>query len=243
VSTPDVIESLLRRVEALEAEQFLLVEQIRRAADVADRTAKGLDDLEEILTDVSLAAAEQTDAMEAAMTQRQAQLDGGTAGDTVTTTGDTGTAPGADPGAGSAALLVTSEPLPIRTGGSTGGGGMDAPDLRVLHAWVEAHIAPLVRKTTTTGEGGGIRWCRRWWEHHDAVERFIGLYLAYQELSGDESVTWLSVYLRDHLDPHIGVLTSPYGPFYACNPREHSDTFEALGQADITSPQPSGSHP
>lgn len=113
----------------------------------------------------------------------------------------------------------------------------------VLHAWVEDHIAPMVRKTTTTGEGGGVRWCRQWWEHVDATERFIALYLAFQELSVDESATWLSVYLRDHLDPHLSTLTSPYGPFYACSPRKHSDAVEALGTDERPSTQHSGSTP
>ena len=121
------------------------------------------------------------------------------------------------------------------------------PELAVLHAWVELHIAPLVRPTTTTGEGGGVRWCRQWWEHVDAVSRFQALYLAFDELSQDESATWLSVYLRDHLDPHMATLTSPVGPFYACIPDHHSDTFKKLGQDPLAAPPmpvpvPTGGH-
>jgi hypothetical protein len=107
------------------------------------------------------------------------------------------------------------------------------PALPDLHAWVQTRIAVLVRKTTTTGEGGGIRWCRLWWQHSDAVQRFTALYLAYAQLSAEQSQLWLSIFLRDHLDPHLATLTSPYGPFHACTPRKHSTAIEALGHAEL----------
>jgi hypothetical protein len=90
-----------------------------------------------------------------------------------------------------------------------------------------------VRKTTTTGEGGGIRWCRSWWHHHDAVERFTALYIVFTELSEQNTLSWLSAYLRDHLDPHLAILTSPVGPFHACTPTKHSDIAAPLGNADL----------
>lgn len=230
MTAPDLIEALLRRVEALEADQFALTEKVRRYSDVAERTANSLDDLEEVLTDLSFATARNTDAMAAAMTQRQAQLDAESEPELAALTGElVPVTPGRD-----------GTPPPPEDGQ---GGGVNAPDMAVLHAWVETHIAPMTRKTTTTGEGGGIRWCRQWWEHHDAVERFIALFLAFKELSAAaESATWLSVYLRDHLDPHLAVLTSPYGPFYACSPRKHSDAFEPLGHAELAQHQ-GGSQP
>lgn len=103
------------------------------------------------------------------------------------------------------------------------------PGMAQLCDWVDAHVAPLVRKTTTTGEGGGLRWCRRWWEHDDAVSRFTALFLIHRDLAADDAPAWRSVFLLQHLDPHLNVLTSPYGPFYACHPRRHSTTTEPLG--------------
>lgn len=226
MTTPDVLETLQRRMAALEAEHFSLVQQLRKVADTAERNANSLDDLEDVLTDVSVTAAENSDAMAAAMAQRQAALD---------SAADTAPVPAAS---------TAPAPAQQQGGGQQGGqgGGVEVPDMDVLHAWVEDYIAPMVRKTTTTGEGGGIRWCRQWWEHIDATERFTALYLAFQELSVDESATWLSVYLRDHLDPHLSTLTSPYGPFYACSPRKHSDAVEALGTERPSTEQP-GSTP
>ncbi|WP_309114661.1 DUF4913 domain-containing protein [Saccharothrix sp.] len=231
MTAPDVVERLQRlerRLGALETEHFALTEQVRRVGETADRAAGGLDELEEILTDVTVDNAERADAMDRAMAQRQTQLDA-----------EVEVVPA--PGSELAPLLgVTGVPA-VSAGGDSGqaaDGGIDAPDIAVLHAWVQTHIAPLVRKTTTSGEGAGIRWCRRWWEHVDAVERFIALYLAYHALAEEESPTWLSVYLRDHLDPHLATLTSPYGPFYLCHPRHHSDASEALGQAELHAAQP-----
>jgi Domain of unknown function (DUF4913) len=49
------------------------------------------------------------------------------------------------------------------------------------------------------------------------------------ELSEQNTLSWLSAYLRDHLDPHLAILTSPVGPFYACTPIKHSDLTVPLG--------------
>jgi phosphoglycolate phosphatase-like HAD superfamily hydrolase len=168
MATP--MEAMQRRVAAVEAELFTLVDQVRRIGDATDRHAQALDDLEDVLTELSTAT-------------------------------DSGPSP---------------EP---------------ASEEADLVAWVEEHLAVLVRKTTTTGEGGGIRWCRQWAEHAEAVDRIRALQMAHRQLSAEQSDMWLSVYLRDHLDPHLATLTSPHGPFHACTPRKHSTIVEALGQA------------
>lgn len=229
---PEVVEVLDRRLSALEVEIFILVEKVRQVGNATDRTANTLDEVEGVLAELSLAAADHTDAaqgapadvvpagltvdIEAAMQLRQAHLD-------------------TDP----------APPVPNSTdmsgqarGRPTSGGGQTAevalPDLDTLHAWVDIQVAPRVRKTTTTGEGGGVRWCRQWWHHQEAVERFTALFLTHGQLSASGEPTWLSVYLRDHVDPHLATLTSPYGPFYACSPRKHSSAIEPLGHDLLT---------
>ena len=227
MTTPDPLAALTRRMAALGAEHFGLLDQVRRIADSAERTANGMDDLENTLTEVSYTAAETADAVASAMAARQAVLD--TEVDAV---------PPAVETVATAELATRNVEDQVDAPAEDAVGGKPW-DLTVLHAWVQEHIAPMVRKTTATGEGAGIRWCRQWWQHRDAVERFIALRMALTELSADESALWLSVYLRDHLDPHLSVLTSPYGPFYACTPRRHSATAEALGHValDATPPQ------
>ncbi len=220
----DVVDELQRRIEAVEIELFSLVEQLRQVGATTDRTAGSLDDLEDVLTELSLAAAENTEALRA-----------------VLATADSGATPAAGLAVDMAAAMHTrqtqldadnSQPAaPVRPDGAQAETAeIPRPDLDTLHRWVGTHLAVMVRKTTTTGEGGGVRWCQRWWEHGDAVERFTALFLTHGQLSASGEPTWLSVYLRDHLDPHWTTLTSPYGPFYACSPRKHSAAIEPLGQ-------------
>jgi hypothetical protein len=196
------LEQVTQRLAAVEAEQFGLVAQVRQASASADRVANGLDDLEDVLHEVSYTTADQADQLAAALAQRQAAL--------------------ATPAPPDPADQAAAAPESAR------------PELDELHTWVQTYIAPLVRKISTTGEGGGIRWCRQWWHHYDAVERFYALRGAFTELEAmaADSPSWLSVYLRDHLDPHLAVLTSPGGPFYGCTPIRHTDTATALGVDD-----------
>ncbi len=251
MSTPEPRDALDRRIEAVETELFEMALRLGRLSDATDRNTAGLDVLEDSLDEITTLAPD-PDALAAAMAQRQSHLDGQDAldlGDVDAGTvsileigADAGEGAGPDaapwpyaggqPPPGDELVLAGIHAVAIPAGAGNGAGPpAGPPPLSVLHAWVEQHIASLVRKTTTTGEGGGVRWCQHWWEHRDAVDRFQALYLAYTELSGEESATWLSVYLRDHLDPHLATLTSPYGPFCNCTPKHHSDAIQPLGQA------------
>lgn len=213
-------EALQRRVAALEADHFEIVDQLRRIGDKTERHAASLDDLEDLLEQIAAANAN-AGAMAAALQQRDIGLN------------DQDQAYPPPPG-------QFAFPGDGQTPGPANAGAGPEPGIEQLYAWVAVHVAPLVRKTTTTGEGSGLRWCRMWTEHGDAITRFRALYLAWHELSEDESATWLSVFLRDHLDPHLSVLTSPVGPFYACSPRKHSDTGEELGQTPATATETPG---
>lgn len=206
-------EQMARRVSALEADQFSLTEQVRLAASAADRAVVGLDELEDIITEVDERSGETAADFDAALRQRDTAL------------GDFLPTPPASASDAAPALSPAESDTEER--------GQERPELDVLYAWVAEHIIPLVRRVTATGEGGGIRWCRQWWLHHDAIERFAALYLVFDELSEQDTVSWLSAYLRDHLDPHLATLTSPHGPFYACSPQRHSDTSSPLGHAAL----------
>lgn len=217
---------LQRRVDALQADQFSISERVRQATHKADRAVSGLDDMEEVLGELDLRSGDTAANFEAAMRQREDIL--------------TAQSP-------SSSTSVPSSQQPPDTADGNGNSGdedgdeRELPTLEVLHPWVNEHIAPLVRRVTATGEGGGVRWCQRWWLHHDAVERFTALYLAYKELSEDDTLSWLSIFLRDHLDAHLSVLTSPFGPLYACSPHRHSNTAVPLGQAALNEEDSHGS--
>jgi hypothetical protein len=211
------------RVRGLELDHLSLLTQLSTIRSAVERNAHTLQELEDALAELALNTTEQAGALAEAMAQRQQHLTEPEPAQPAPPPAEQ--PPAEQPPAGH----PPAEPVP-------------RPDLATVHAWVDRHIAPLVRKTTTTGEGGGIRWCRDWTRHFDAVERLTALYLAYQQFSADSAPAWRSVFLRDHLDPHLATLTSPYGPFHACTPRRHSDTTEPLGHLAAAAPEP-GSQP
>lgn len=244
---PDVvalIAALDRRLTSVEMDHFVLFEQVRRVQHQAATLAEVMDDVEARLADLAERVAAAAPAGAAPVAAMPAAAEDG---------------PGADlPGLADVLqerqiqldqqddltnepTVPPSPPPAATTAGSASAGSRRGrqkpavvwPDVAVLHGWVEDQVALLVRKATTTGEGGGARWCRSWWEHTEAVLRFTALYLVHGELSGSGEPTWLSVYLRDHLDPHLAVLTSPVGPFHACSPRKHSTATDPLGQNDL----------
>lgn len=197
-------EQVERRVDALDTEQFTLTEQLRHVADEAARAVTGLDELERVLAEVQDRNMDTTAAFEKALRQRPETLESD-----------------------------AEAPKEDANQDDADGGEVLPPTLDQVHSWVAEHISPLVRKITATGEGGGVRWCRQWWLHRDAVDRFVALYWVFTELSEQATFGWLSVYLRDHLDPHLAILCSPFGPFYACSPNRHSDTSGPLGHSEM----------
>lgn len=83
-----------------------------------------------------------------------------------------------------------------------------------------------------TGLGGDrrSRWCRKWFEHPDAVHRLLGVYEAYLEVVEGE-MSW-HVFYRDVLDHHIPILTEGVvGVFEPCaeghEPHTQLDHFSA----------------
>jgi Domain of unknown function (DUF4913) len=94
------------------------------------------------------------------------------------------------------------------------------PSGPTLGSWVYATVYPHL----PSGDDPDRRWCPQWWEHHDALTRLTALYLAYHALAHQKAPTWLSVFLRDHLDPHLAQLTHPHGPFRSCRDGHRNST-------------------
>jgi Domain of unknown function (DUF4913) len=204
-------QQLDQRLSALEDQQYSLRSKVKRATQTAVRAANGLDDLERMYDELSESTA---------VSGGPVVLDGMLF------------AQGLDVDPGQSPSAATPPPTPAKPA---------APpviELTTLHAWVARHIAPMQRKLTTTGEGGGIRWCRRWWAHFDAVTRFEALYLIHGALAEEGQPGWQSVFLRDHVDQHLAILTSPFGPFAACHKDHHSDVVDALGQNKLDTAAP-----
>lgn len=69
-------------------------------------------------------------------------------------------------------------------------------------------------------DGKNGKWCRQWYLHPEAVSRVEALWRAWEHFRLD-AATGMSVWWRDHADPHMGVLLNPKGPFHACTATTH----------------------
>lgn len=65
-------------------------------------------------------------------------------------------------------------------------------------------------------DGRNRLWSRRWWAYDEALNRVEALWRAWEALRLDPA-TGMSVWWRDHADPHMSMLMSPDGPFQGCD--------------------------
>ncbi|MDP9417185.1 MAG: DUF4913 domain-containing protein [Actinomycetota bacterium] len=79
------------------------------------------------------------------------------------------------------------------------------PDMR---AWVSEYFAPMYARPL----GGEFRWCRRWWDHAEAISRLEALWRSWETLRSDPGLG-MATWYRDYLDPQFTVLLSNRGPF------------------------------
>ena len=82
-----------------------------------------------------------------------------------------------------------------------------------VYDWYESWFRPIYQRTW---QDRGPTWCAQWWRHAEAVARLQAIWLAWEELRGEP--TGMSVWWRDHADPHMGQLTHPDGCFKGCSP-------------------------
>lgn len=73
------------------------------------------------------------------------------------------------------------------------------------------------RRCTAAVDGGGCTWCPEWWRHAEAISRLEALWRAWEHLRLD-AATGISLWFRDHADPHMAMLLDADGPFKRCSP-------------------------
>ena len=115
----------------------------------------------------------------------------------------------------------------------SGGEGSEQPVFASLEEFVADYLLVLYRRAVS---GQARTWCGQWWRHPEAWVRLDALWRSWEYLRLDPA-TGISVWLRDHADPHMSVLLSAEGPFRACKPDEHSSRALA---ALPSSPIPAG---
>ncbi|MDT0612031.1 DUF4913 domain-containing protein [Streptomyces lancefieldiae] len=82
-----------------------------------------------------------------------------------------------------------------------------------LEEFVEDYVTQVIR--LPYGEVP-LAWCPSWWAHPEAVARLTTMWRAMEYLRDDVALG-MSVWWRDHFDPHMRMLRDPLaGPFAAC---------------------------
>jgi hypothetical protein len=87
-----------------------------------------------------------------------------------------------------------------------------------LDAFIRGYLAPVVERHVVQGAGRGVAWCPQWWRHPEAISRLYALWRAWETLRVADPNTGMSIWWRDHFDPHFAALTHELGPFGKCSP-------------------------
>ncbi|MEU4778283.1 DUF4913 domain-containing protein [Micromonospora sp. NPDC023633] len=135
--------------------------------------------------------------------------------------------PAGDPIADLSALLgqLAGDP-DVTPPAATPPAGDDAapePAYRNVEAFVADYLAHVVERRLATGPTSGVNWCPRWWAHPEAISRLYALWRAWETLRVSDPQTGMSIWWRDHLDPHLTALAAEYGPFSRCSPDKHTE--------------------
>lgn len=94
-----------------------------------------------------------------------------------------------------------------------------------LVAWVHDWLIPVYRRPV--GDGRNRAWCPEWWKHPEALIRLAACWRGFESARPAPGEA-LSAWLRDDLDYHMTVLTSPDGPLKGCNETRGHNPATAL---------------
>jgi hypothetical protein len=97
------------------------------------------------------------------------------------------------------------------------------PVFHNVDAFVAGYFAQVVERRIASGAMAGVYWCPRWWAHPEGISRLYCLWRTWETLRISDPQTGMSVWWRDHLDPHLTALTNEFGPFSRCGPDRHVD--------------------
>lgn len=84
--------------------------------------------------------------------------------------------------------------------------------------WVRERLDRFESHDDRTGE-----WCRQWWDHPEAVDRFHALWLAYMAAEAEDE---LSGWWVNHWDRHFAFLFSKSGVFSQCAGGMHKNAAD-----------------
>ena len=101
------------------------------------------------------------------------------------------------------------EPTPTAGAAVDDGGAVETLANGSVDEFVREYLRNVYRRKI---DGKNRVWAAEWWKYDEAVIRLEALWRSWEYLRRDPA-TGMSVWWRDHADPHMGVLMDPQGPF------------------------------
>ncbi|MCB8913567.1 DUF4913 domain-containing protein [Rhodococcus rhodochrous] len=71
--------------------------------------------------------------------------------------------------------------------------------------WVEGFFIPVIRRRISDNDGG-LSWDPRWWAYPEVVARLTALHQAWEEARASDSMSAMSSWWIQHLEPHLRVI-------------------------------------
>ncbi len=79
-----------------------------------------------------------------------------------------------------------------------------------VEVFVRVHLSVIYARDV--GPQATLRWADDWWRYPEVVSRLTAIWRAWEHLRLDPA-TGMSVWWRDHADPHMNIILSGTGPF------------------------------
>ncbi len=103
--------------------------------------------------------------------------------------------------------FVDGEPEP---GEYKGDAGVDEnqliePQFANVVEFVEQYFLPIIRRRIGDSDGG-LSWDARWWAYPEVVARLTALHYAWEEARVSDSMSAMSSWWIQHLEPHLRVI-------------------------------------
>ncbi|EME65045.1 hypothetical protein G352_10927 [Rhodococcus ruber BKS 20-38] len=71
--------------------------------------------------------------------------------------------------------------------------------------FVEGYFVPVIRRRISDNDGG-LSWDPRWWAYPEVVARLTALHQAWEEARTSDSMSAMSAWWVQHLEPHLRVI-------------------------------------
>lgn len=137
--------------------------------------------------------------------------------------------------------MSAEDPWDDNTPATAGGGAKSeaAEEAQLFYRSVDEFVSEFLIYAYRRRINGRDRvWSAEWWRHEEAIMRLEALWRAWEHLRLDPALG-MSVWWRDHADPHMAALMSPDGPF-AGEDASSASNINRAGQPLPYLPPPAG---